>query len=88
MGERGLHLRSAALSALIEQKANALDQAAPLTNWQLPDVFAILRRLLEARMDKGGKREFIQVLRLLETFAMVDVEAGIVSALERGYHWI
>ena len=70
--------------ALIEQKANALDQAAPLTNWQLPDVFAILRRLLEARMDKGGKREFVQVLRLLETFQVTDVEAGIVSALERG----
>jgi transposase len=70
--------------ALIEQKTNALDQAAPLANWQLPDVFAILRRLLEARMGKKGKREFVQVLRLLETFAMVDVEAGIVSALERG----
>jgi hypothetical protein len=70
--------------ALIEQKTNALDQAAPLANWQLPDVFATLRRLLEARMSKKGKREFVQVLRLLETFAMADVEAGIVSALERG----
>ena len=70
--------------ALIEQKTNALDQAAPLVNWQLPDVFATLRRLLEARMGKKGKREFVQVLRLLETFQMADVKAGIVSALERG----
>jgi len=70
--------------ALIEQKTNALDQAAPLANWQLPDVFATLRRLLEVRMGKKGKREFVQVLRLLETFQMVDVEAGIISALERG----
>ena len=70
--------------ALIEQKTNALDQAAPLVDWELPDVFAILRRLLEARMGKKGKREFVQVLRLLETFAMDDVEAGIISALERG----
>jgi len=70
--------------ALIEQKTNALDQAAPLVGWELPDVFAILRRLLEARMGKKGKREFVQVLRLLETFQLVDVEAGIVSALERG----
>jgi len=69
--------------ALIEQKTNALDQAAPLANWQLPDIFATLRRLLEARMGKKGKREFAQVLRLLETFTMDDVEAGIVSALER-----
>ena len=45
--------------ALIEQKANALDQAAPLVGWQLPDVFATLRRLLEARMGKKGKREFV-----------------------------
>ena len=70
--------------ALIEQKTNALDQAAPLTGWELPKAFIILRRLLEARMGKGGKREFVQVLRLLETFQMTDVEAGIKSALERG----
>lgn len=70
--------------ALLEQKTNALDQAAPLADWDLPDVFATLRRLLEARMGKKGKREFVQVLRLLETFQMMDVEAGIKSALERG----
>lgn len=70
--------------ALIEQKTNALDQAAPLAGWDLPDAFTILRRLLEARMGKAGKREFVQVLRLLETFDMDDVEAGIKSALERG----
>ena len=31
--------------ALIEQKINALDQAAPLAGWQLPEEFATLRRL-------------------------------------------
>ncbi len=70
--------------ALIEQKTNALDQAAPLGDWELPQSFITLRRLLEARMGKAGKREFVQVLRLLETFRMEDVEAGITSALERG----
>jgi transposase len=70
--------------ALLEQKANALDQAAPLVDWELPEVFATLRRLLEARMGRKGKREFVQVLRLLETFRIRDVEAGIESALERG----
>ena len=54
--------------ALIEQKINALDQAAPLAGWQLPEEFATLRRLLEARMGKQGKREFVQVLRLMEVF--------------------
>jgi transposase len=53
--------------ALIEQKTNALDQAAPLADWKLPEAFLILRRLMEARMGKKGKREFVQVLRLLET---------------------
>jgi hypothetical protein len=35
-------------------------------------------------MGKKGKREFVQVLRLLETFQMIDVEAGIKNALELG----
>lgn len=70
--------------ALIEQKTNALDQAAPLADWKLPETFATLRRLLEARMGKKGKREFVQVLRLLESFQITDVEAGIENALERG----
>jgi hypothetical protein len=39
---------------------------------------------MEARMGKKGKREFVQVLRLLETFQIVDVEAGVHSALEGG----
>ena len=55
---------------LLEQKVGALDQAAPLQGWDLPDVFATLHRLLEARMGKPGKREYVQVLRLLETFEM------------------
>jgi transposase len=70
--------------ALIEQKTNALDQAAPLVDWKLPDAFTTIRRLLEARMGKKGKREFVQVLRLLEPFQLDDVDAGIRSALERG----
>ena len=52
--------------ALIEMKPNALDQAAALQNWDLPEVFQHLRHLLEARMGNKGKREFIQVLRLLK----------------------
>ena len=70
--------------ALIEQKTNALDQAAPLAGWKLPDVFATLRRLLEARMGKKGKREFVQVLRLLEIFRSEDVSAGVGDAIARG----
>ena len=53
------------------EKINALDQAAPLAGWQLPEGFMTLRRLLEARMGKQGKREFVQVLRLMEVFSSV-----------------
>jgi hypothetical protein len=69
---------------LLEQKTTALDQAAPLSGWVLPDAFATLRRLLEARMGKKGKREFVQVLRLLETFTLDDVANAVHDAIERG----
>jgi len=54
--------------ALLERKVGALDQAAPLRGWGLPEPFGTLRRLLEARMGVAGKREHVQVLRLLEAF--------------------
>ena len=53
---------------LLEQKTAALDQAAALQGWDLPEEFATLRRLLESRMGRRGKREFVQVLRLFEHF--------------------
>ena len=69
---------------LLEQKVGALDQAAPLQGWDLPGEFATLRRLLEARMGKPGKREYVQVLRLLETFEMDHVHGAIRQALDLG----
>ena len=69
---------------LIEQKINALDQAAPLAGWQLPEAFTTLRRLLEARMGKAGKREYVQVLRLLEAFPVEEVTAAVGDAIARG----
>src|SRR6202790_2229908 len=70
--------------ALLEHKIGALDQAAPLVGWDLPEEFATLRRLIEPRMAKRGKREFVQVLRLLEVFRPEDVLAGIREAIARG----
>ena len=67
--------------ALLEQKIGALDQAAPLVGWKLPEELATLRRLIEARMAKRGKREFVQVLRLLEVFRPEDVLAGVKEAI-------
>ena len=67
--------------ALLEQKTNALDQAAPLQGWQLPEEFLELRRQMEARLGKRGRREYVQVLRLLETFSILEVAAGVRQAL-------
>jgi transposase len=70
--------------ALLEQKIGAFDQAAPLQGWDLPEAFATLRRLLEARLGKPGKREYVQVLRLLETFRLEDMHAAVREALQLG----
>ncbi len=67
--------------ALLEHKSRALDQAAPLAGWQLPECFAQLRRLLEARLRKHAGREYIQVLRLIEHFALAEVTAAVEQAL-------
>ena len=88
--------------ALIETKPNALDQAAALQGWNLPEVFQHLRHLLEARMGgvaegssdaqhrwKGrggnrGKREFIQVLRLMEAMSKDVVTSAVTEAIRLG----
>ena len=69
---------------LLEQKTGALDQAAPLRDWGLPQEFSTLRRLLESRMGRRGKREYVQVLRLLETSFLQEVHAAIKDALRLG----
>ncbi len=69
--------------ALLEQKVNALDQAAPLAGWELPEEITRLRRLLEARLGKRGKREYVQILRLLEVFPVDLVRRAAADA----HHW-
>ncbi|MFW5661588.1 MAG: IS21 family transposase [Oceanicaulis sp.] len=75
--------------ALIEMKVSALDQAAPLQGWALPEDFLTLRRLLEARLSPrnrcaAGKREYVQAPRLLETFPMAAVQGAVADALKLG----
>ena len=67
---------------LLEQKTAALDQAAPPAGWELPEGFAMLRPLLEARMGRRGKREFVQVLRLMENFSDQEVHHAVKDALK------
>jgi hypothetical protein len=70
--------------ALLEQKPRALDQAAPLDGWVLAEPMHRIRRLMEARSGKEGRREFIQVLRLCERFEQTLVEWAVARALDMG----
>jgi hypothetical protein len=70
--------------ALLEQKTRALDQAAPLVGWRLPECFPQLRRLLQARLKKHGSREYVQVLRLMESFNLSEVTHAVEQALRLG----
>jgi hypothetical protein len=67
--------------ALLERKPGALDYARPLAGWSLPDAFAALRRRLEQANPKGGARQYIRVLRLLETYDLAAVTAAVERAL-------
>lgn len=69
---------------LLEQKIGALDQAAPLDDWELPEEFAEVRRRLEARSGTAGRREFVQVLRLLEDFSTDEVQDAIRESFRLG----
>ena len=71
---------SAAAPAVIPTRRRPGPLLRPL-GWDLPDEFGTLRRLLESRMGRWGKREFVQVLRLLEIFSMGEVHSAIKNAL-------
>jgi hypothetical protein len=84
----------------VESKPNALDQAfvwrsfhrkaqrssSSLQGWALTEAFQLLSHLLKARMANRGKREFIQVLRLIETRPMAAVTDAVTGA-RRPWMW-
>ena len=61
-----------------------LEQAAPLAGWELPEEFETLRRLLESRMGRRGKREYVQTLRLMENFRKEEIHRTVKEALKLG----
>jgi transposase len=67
--------------ALLERKPGAFDYARPLAGWSLPPAFAALRRRLEEGDPKGGTRQYIRVLRLLEGHDLAAVTAAVERAL-------
>ena len=70
--------------ALLERKPGALDFGKPFDDWDLPEGFRVLRRRLEGELGSHGRREFIKVLRLLESCELGHLAQAIERALEIG----
>jgi transposase len=70
--------------ALLERKPGAFDVAKPLERWELPPCFALLRRRLESDLGSRGTREFIKVLRLLESASLRELASAVEVALSIG----
>jgi transposase len=68
----------------LARKPAAFDQAAPLQDWCLPRCFESLRRAFEKRLGPSGKREYIEVLRLLEAFELGSVTLAVKDAMRLG----
>src|SRR5260370_7531384 len=68
----------------MEKEAGGLGRGARLGGWQLRECFAQLWGLLEARLKKHGSREYVQVLRLMESFACEEVTHAVEQALKLG----
>ncbi len=70
--------------ALLERKPGALDVARPLEGWNLPECFLTLRRRLEADSGWAGTRDYIKVLRLMESATLKELTAAVTQALSIG----
>jgi transposase len=70
--------------ALLERKPGALDFGKPFDDWDLPEGFGVLRRRLEGELGSAGRREFIKVLRLLESCELGELARAVDRALAIG----
>ena len=69
--------------ALIEQKINALDQAAPLAGWRLPEEPPRCAQLLKPGWVSWASAKIVQVLRPMEVFRADEVAAAVRDAIAR-----
>lgn len=83
-GRENVHYQPLHYLALLERKPGSLDFARPLEEWKLPECFDVLRRRLEGERQSAGRREYIRVLRLLETLELAELGRAIERALAIG----
>ena len=70
---------------LLERKPHALAFARPFEGLTLPGCFEVLQRRMEWELDHG-RREYIQVLRLLERYSLQQLTSAVQKALRRRVH--
>jgi len=83
-GRENVHYDPIHYLALLERKPGALDYARPLEEWNIPENILILRRRLEGEAGSDGRREFIKILRLLESFSMRELNLAVSRVLQIG----
>jgi len=83
-GKEGVRMDPVHYLALLERKPGALDDARALEGWDLPECFGVLRRRLEAECGPEGTREYIRVLRLMETHGLRALTRAVQKGLGRG----
>jgi len=83
-GKDGVSFDPVHYLALLERKPGALDHARPLEGWDLPKCFGVLRRRLTDEEERAGDgtREYIRVLRLLETHSLAAVARAVHKGLD------
>jgi transposase len=72
---------------LLAQRPGAFEHAKPLRQWRLkwPESYdRLLQKLLEARPEGQGVKEFLQVLKLHQEYPNEEVERAVKTALELG----
>jgi len=70
---------------LLERKPHSLAFARPFEELTLPGCFEVLQRRMEWELDHG-RREYIQVLRLLERYSVQQLTSAVQEALRRRVH--
>ncbi len=83
-GREGVSFDPVHYLALLERKPGALDHARPLSGWDLPECFLVLRRRLETERDGEGTREYVRVLRLLEKHPLSRLTRAVTRSLRCG----
>ena len=87
-GKEGVFFNYRHYLPLLERKPGSLDYARPLSGFDFPECFNLLRRRLIAEQPKEGMgiREFIKVLRLLEDYPIGRVKRAVEKGLGMRVH--